>query len=137
MKKADIGVNDVSDVVEIMKLNMKSQTTQFKHFLIYQIGACNRPSKVEVDNRAEPLKGISKYHSIWITEDGELRGSVLSCEDCTVKWRCGKCRSKSLSSSSFQCFDMFENIQFKGRRVQTQFQNAQVKYYCIAPDIEI
>ena len=24
-------------------------------------------------------------HSIWITEDGELRGSVLSCEDCTVK----------------------------------------------------
>ena len=85
MKKADIGVNDVSDVVEIMKLNLKSQTTQFKHFLIYQIGACNRPSKVEVDNRAEPLKGISKYHSIWITEDGELRGSVLSCEDCTVK----------------------------------------------------
>ena len=29
--------------------------------------------------------------------------SFLSCEDCTVKWRCGKCRSKSLSSSSFQC----------------------------------
>ena len=75
----------VSDVVEIMKLNLKSQTTQFKHFLIYQIGACNRPSKVEVDNRAEPLKGISKYHSIWITEDGELRGTVLYCEDCTVK----------------------------------------------------
>ena len=103
MKKADIGVNDVSDVVEIMKLNLKSQTTQFKHFLIYQIGACNRPAKVEVDNRAEPLKGISKFHSIWITEDGELRGSVLSCEDCTVKWRCGKCQKKSLSSSSFQC----------------------------------
>ena len=84
MKKADIGVNDVSDVVEIMKLNLKSQTTQFKHFLINQIGACNRPSKVEVDNRAEPLKGISKFHSIWITEDEELRGSVLSCEDCTA-----------------------------------------------------
>ena len=38
-----------------------------------------------------------------LSSSGELRVSVLSCEDCTVKWRCGKCRSKSLSSSSFQC----------------------------------
>ena len=103
MKKCDVGVNNVSEVVDIMRNNINSQTTQFKHFIVNQIGACNRPSKCEVDSKAEPLKGISKYHSIWINKDGELRGSVLSCENCTVQLRCEMCNTKSLSSSSFQC----------------------------------
>ena len=41
-------------------------------------------------NRAEPLEGISKFHSIWISH-GELRGQELSCEKCTISDRCVQC----------------------------------------------
>ena len=41
-------------------------------------------------NRAEPLEGISKFHSIWISH-GELRGQDLSCEKCTISDRCVQC----------------------------------------------
>ena len=81
------------------------KTKQFKHFVIQEMGVCNRPTKAEFENSAEPLKGISKFHSIWITKDGELRGSVLSCEECTIRTRCEKCSTttKAPTTSIFKC----------------------------------
>ena len=111
--KCDIGVSNVSEVVGVIKENLREHTTQFKHFIVKQIGACNRPSKVEVDARAEPLKGIIKFHSIWINKDGDLRGSVLSCDEYTVQARCEKCYKKSLSSSFFQCKICFKSFSSK------------------------
>ena len=50
-----------------------------------------RPPKEVMEEQAEPLEGISKFHSIWITSGGNLRGSVLSCNECTISSRCGLC----------------------------------------------
>ena len=50
-----------------------------------------RPTKEEMEELAEPLDGISKFHSIWITKGGKLRGSVLSCNECSISSRCGLC----------------------------------------------
>ena len=57
-------------------------------FFIFEIGNCDRPTKEYGENRAEPLEGISKFHSIWISHGGELRGQELSCGTCTISDRC-------------------------------------------------
>ena len=91
MKKKNHGIDNVGDVVTIMRENVQEITKEFKHFLIIEIGGMVRPSKLTMDERAEPLEGISKFHSIWITSGGKLRGSVLSCSDCTISSRCSSC----------------------------------------------
>ena len=57
-------------------------------------------------NRAEPLEGISKFHSIWISH-GELRGQELSCEKCTISDRCVQCdetvTKKKEEKKKFKC----------------------------------
>ena len=84
-------VTGVGDVVQVMRKNVKEQTKEFTNFFIFEIGNCDRPTKEYDENRAEPLEGISKFHSIWITHGGELRGKELSCENCTISDRCVQC----------------------------------------------
>ena len=74
-----------------MKENLQEETKELKKFLIIEIGEMVRPTKEEMEELAEPLEGISKFHSIWITRGGKLRGSVLSCNECTISSRCGLC----------------------------------------------
>ena len=50
-----------------MKENLQEETKEFKNFLIIEIGDIVRPTKEEMEELAEPLEGISKFHSIWIT----------------------------------------------------------------------
>ena len=53
----------------------------------------------------EPLVGIRKFHSIWINKHGELRGNVLSCDNCTVSERCDTCdeRQEKREDTKFIC----------------------------------
>ena len=52
-------------------------------------------TKEEMEELAKPLEGISKFHSIWITKGVKLRGSVLSCNECSISSRCGLCESST------------------------------------------
>ena len=98
----------VGDVVAVIRRNLKEHTKQFNNFLIYEIGQCERPSKEVDDKRAEPLEGISKFHSIWVSSTGEIRGQELSCEICSISERCvncneGRMKKKSKSVDKFKC----------------------------------
>ena len=62
------------------------------------------------NKRAEPLDGISKFHSIWVSSTGEIRGQELSCEKCSISERCANCnegtikkKSKDKSVAKFKC----------------------------------
>ena len=45
-------------------------------------------------NFQQHSEGISKLHSIWFNEFGDIKGSELSCTSCTVKNRCKDCNEK-------------------------------------------
>ena len=44
--------------------------------------------------KEEKLKDIMKYHSIFVTSSGLMKGTVLSCRDCTIQSRCSSCDTK-------------------------------------------
>ena len=98
----DVGISGVGE-------NVNEQTKEFENFLIVEIGQCDRPPKEVDDKRAEPLEGISKFHSIWISSNGELRGEELSCDKCSISIRCSRCNEprqlikKKSSGDKFKC----------------------------------
>ena len=79
--------------MEIINENISSETKNFKHFLIMEVGDGPNDSKSEMEKISEPLPGISKYHSIWINSSGQLRGQELACLDCNAAKRCETCDS--------------------------------------------
>ena len=84
----------IDDVITIMKKNFKSKTAKFEKFHIEKVGYCNYPTKEEIKQKAEPLPGILKVHSIFITKAGQLKGLELTCLSCTVEERCVACEAK-------------------------------------------
>ena len=103
MKKEDRGINNVTVVVDVMRKNLQEETKQFKNFVIVEIGQCDREKDTCIP--PEPLVGIRKFHSIWINKHGELRGNVLSCDNCTVSERCDTCdeRQEKREDTKFIC----------------------------------
>ena len=79
IKYNDIGVHSVTEIVQIIKENIQEKTEKFNNFLIQEIEQISRPSQTETDNKAVPLEGISKFHTIWTNKHGEIKGSVLTC----------------------------------------------------------
>ena len=84
----------MDDIISIMKDNINTQTEKFKNFHILKQGFCVTPPREEVEKKAEPLKGISKMHSIYIDSHGTLKGRELSCTKCLVNNRCEECDKK-------------------------------------------
>ena len=84
----------MTDIVKLIKENVASETKTFANFLVFEIQPCKRPTKKQIDLISEPLTGISKMHSIWINDFGDLKGSELTCGTCTVGVRCNICNEK-------------------------------------------
>ena len=61
---------------------MKTETEKFANIILEEIEPFERPEKVV--SAGEPLPGISKMRSIFITKTGKLVGAILSCRQCTV-----------------------------------------------------
>ena len=63
VKKLDCGVGGIDDIISIIKSELRTVTDKFAHFHIQKFGHCKVPSKQEVEEKAEPLEGISTMHS--------------------------------------------------------------------------
>ena len=84
IKTNDVGITNIDDIIKLIMENINTATEKFDNFLIVKMEPCLRPSKEDADRLAEPLEGISRFHSIWIDQDNKLRGVELSCKNCTV-----------------------------------------------------
>ena len=65
-------------------------TDSISFYALVLAGHSQVPPKRVIDQRAEPLEGISKMHTIFIDSNGTLKGKELSCENCLVDYRCGE-----------------------------------------------
>ena len=84
-------ITGVQDVIGRIKANLKDETKEFKHIIYEEFTTIKRMSAEELKEREEKLKGIMKYHHIYIDSSGTLQGKRLSCLQCTISTRCKTC----------------------------------------------
>ena len=99
LKKGDGAVQNVSQVVEIMKENLQTTTKSFENFLVEEFLPIRRPTKKIIAARAVPLDGISKFHSIFFNSHNDIKGLVLTCIKCTINKRCSTCNAAQVKGS--------------------------------------
>ena len=86
------GITGVEDAISRIKANLQGETKEFKHIIYEIFPTIKRLSKEEQRKKEEPLKGIMKFHQIYVDSRGKLQGRELSCLTCTVRYRCTKCK---------------------------------------------
>ena len=76
----------------LLHLNLNFETKEFKNIIYESFATIDRLSKEEMKKNEEVLKGIMKFHQIYIDSSGKLKGKELSCLTCTVRYRCADCK---------------------------------------------
>jgi hypothetical protein len=120
---SEINAIDSSEkVVNKIRSEVKQQTRQFSHFIAEALD-----DKLEVESKEESLVNISKCHSIWIDQDGILRGKELSCLACTVSTRCHECNisgNTEKENIEHKC----DHCNFKGKTISGLKRHTTVKH---------
>ena len=86
--KKDVGISDISQVVQIIRDNVREKTEKISFFIVEEMEPCRRPEKAEQKPKGLPLPGISKFLYIYFNSKGSVRGKELSCKLCSVRQIC-------------------------------------------------
>ena len=89
--KKDVGISGISQVVQIIRENVREKTEKFSFFIVEEMEPCRRPEKGEQKPKGLLLPGISKFLYIYFNSKGSVRGQELSCKICSVRQICSKC----------------------------------------------
>ena len=92
INKNTSGITGVEDAILRIKANLKFETKEFKQIVYESFPTIERLTKQELKKKEETLKGIMKFHHIYIDSMGKLQGKELSCMTCTVRYKCTKCK---------------------------------------------
>ena len=84
--KKDVGISGISEVLQIIRDNVREKTEKFSFFIVEEMEPCRRPEKGDQKPSGLTLPGISSY-----TFTLTVRGKELSCKQCSVRQICDKC----------------------------------------------
>ena len=87
----DVGISGISEVLKIIRDNVREKTEKFSFFIVEEMELCRRPEKGDQKPSGLPLPGISKFLYIYFNSKGSVRGKELSCKQCSVRQICDKC----------------------------------------------
>ena len=73
--KKDVGISGISQVVQIIRENVREKTEKFSFFIVEEMEPCRRPEKGEQKPKGLLLPGISKFLYIYFNSNGS--GIVL------------------------------------------------------------
>ena len=89
--KKDVGISGISQVLQIIRDNVREKTEKFSFFIVEEMEPCRRPEKGDQKPSGLPLPGISKFLYIYFNSKGSVRGKELSCKQCSVRQICSQC----------------------------------------------
>lgn len=84
--KEDQGLTSLTDVIDLIRSEMKPSTKKFNFLIIEEFGDTER----DMNRQAEKVKNISKLHSFRLFKS-KLIGKVWTCSECTVQKVCREC----------------------------------------------